>query len=212
MSKYQKTNILSGIVILITIAFGLSLKNSLPEVIPTKFDQDGVAIAFAPFILSVFFMPILGTLAITVLTYLSKANKVFWNKENNREAVAQTNLGILLLIASMYVGTFLTALNFNLFFKISYFAIGFGLFFLISATAMKKIEKNLLYGIRLPWTMKSENNWKKTHELTSILMLISGVLLVVLGAFTKNHTLIFSLISVTFLVPTLYSFKIRKAL
>lgn len=210
MNKYQKINVLNIVVIIAMVAFGLSQKSSLPEMIPTKFDDNGVAIAFAPFMSSVFFLPLIAAITVFLLTFFSKKNKSFWSNESNREAVAQTHLGINVLIASMYVGTFLNAVNYSQYFKYSFFSIGFGLFFLVSATAMKKIERNLIYGVRLPWTLTSEVNWKKTHELTTPIMLASGVVLVLAGFFTKSHAVILTLISITFLIPSLYSFKIRK--
>jgi uncharacterized membrane protein len=210
MTKYQKMNLLSALSLIGTVLFGLSLKSSLPALMPTKFDANGVAIKYAPVMASIFFLPIIATLIITLFTMMSKKNKTFWAQTTNQEAVAQTNLGIVLLITSMYVGTFLNAINYNQFYKTSFFAIGFGIFFLISAITMKKIEKNLLYGVRLPWTLKSEVNWKKTHELTSVLMIVSGIALFVLGFFTKDHLIILSLVGMTFLVPSFYSFKLRN--
>lgn len=210
MTKYQKLNIANMIAIILMIVIGFIFKGMLPDLMPTHFDSTGVAIKFAPTIVTVFFLPIIGAITVFLFLALVKKNASFWTKEHNKEAVAQTNLGILVLIASLYIGNFLNALNYSQYFQYSYFAIGFGLFFLISAIPMKIIEKNLLYGIRLPWTLKSDHNWKKTHALTSILMLITGVLLVVIGFFTKNHTVILTLVTITFMVPTVYSFKLRN--
>jgi uncharacterized membrane protein len=209
MNSYKKLTALNALVVLATIAVGFGFKGQLPEFIPTKFDENGLVLKQAPIVASIFFLPIVAALTVFILTFLAKKNKVFWTKDQNQVAVAQTNLGILLLISALYVGTFLNALNFSVFSKYSFFAIGFGLFFLTSAGAMKQIEKNLLYGVRLPWTLASEENWKKTHVLTSKLMLGSGVLLVLAGLMTRNHLLILSLIGLTFIVPSFYSFNIR---
>jgi uncharacterized membrane protein len=210
MTKFQKFNVLSLVAMVAMVCFGLSLKGALPEMIPTKFDETGMAIKYAPIVASIFFLPIVAGLTVFFLTYFVKKNTTFWAKESNQVAVAQTNFGIVLLLAAMYVGTFLNALNYNLFFKYSFFAIGFGVFFLLSAGPMKVIEQNLLYGVRLPWTLTSHTNWRKTHELTSRLMFISGALLIAVGFFTRNHTIILSLVSFTFFIPTIYSFKMRK--
>lgn len=210
MTKYQKLNLLNYLVLIGLIVFGFILKGHLPEIIPTKFAEDGTVLKSAPIIPSIFFLPLIAAFSVWILTLLSKLNKPFWEKEHNREAIVQTNFGIVLLIASLYVGTFLTALNYAKFFSVSYFAIGFGLFFVMSAAPMKKMERNALYGVRVPWTMKSELNWKKTHELMAKILVVIGVLLIVIGLFTKNHLLILGLIAAALLIPTMYSYKIKN--
>lgn len=209
MKKYSMINVLNVAVIIGMILFGFAVKSYLPAIIPTKFDESGVAIKFAPVILSIFFLPIVASLTLFLLVFFVKRNSDFWNKEKNKIAVAQTNLGILLLVACLYVGTFLNALNFIVFYKYSFFAIGIGLFFILSSIPMKNIERNLMYGIRLPWTLTSANNWAKTHELTCKLMQITGIILILVGLVTKNHALILSLVGITFIVPMFYSYKIK---
>lgn len=210
MTNYKKFNFLSLVTFIAMICFAFALKGSLPELIPTKFSETGEVLKQAPIIPSIFFLPTIGLLTIWMLTFFVKKNVTFWEKEDNQTAVAQTNFGIMLLIATLYVGTFLNALNYAVFFKYSFFAIGFGLFFLVSAKPMKMMEQNLLYGVRVPWTLTSHTNWRKTHELFSKLMVICGALLIVVGLVTRNHALILSLVGLTMIAPMIYSYRIRN--
>jgi uncharacterized membrane protein len=209
MGRFQKYNLLNYIAILLVLSFGLLLKGFLPSVIPTHF-ENGVSSKFASTLSTVLFLPIVSVLAVWLLTFLVKRNEEFWDKEDNQVSVALTNLGIILLLGFMNIGTLLNAYDNVKYGGISFFSLGFGAFFIVSAPAMKKIERNLFYGIRLPWTMSSSQNWKLTHEFTGKLMLPSGVLLVVIGLFTKNPALILGLIALTLFVPMIYSFTKRN--
>lgn len=211
MTKFQKLNLASYLVLVLAVVIAFTFKGNLPEMIPTKFDESGNIIKQAPLMASLFFLPVVGILTLLGLTALIKRNSDFWAKEDNQIGVALTNLGIAFLIASLYLGTLLVALNFETFFKISFFAIGFGFFFLVSAKGMTNLDRNLLYGVRTPWTLKTEENWKATHALTAKLMLVFGVLLIVTGLFTKNHLAILSFVALPLLVPTFYSYKLSRA-
>lgn len=41
------------------------------------------------------------------------------------------------------------------------------------------IERNKFFGIRTPWTLKSEIVWKKTHRLATYSFMISGFVLII---------------------------------
>jgi len=45
---------------------------------------------------------------------------------------------------------------------------------------MSNIRPNYFLGIRTPWALESESNWKKTHFATGRLWFFSGVILIIL--------------------------------
>ena len=47
---------------------------------------------------------------------------------------------------------------------------------------MPGIEQNKYVGVRTPWTLKNETNWKLTHELAGKTMVASGVLSIAISA------------------------------
>jgi uncharacterized membrane protein len=48
---------------------------------------------------------------------------------------------------------------------------------------MRNAKRNFFIGIRTPWTLSSDTVWDKTHQLGSILFMISGVLALIGGIF-----------------------------
>jgi uncharacterized membrane protein len=42
---------------------------------------------------------------------------------------------------------------------------------------MKNVKPNYFFGIRTPWTLESEDNWKQTHHLASKIWVWGNILL-----------------------------------
>lgn len=87
--------------------------------------------------------------------------------------------------------------------------LGLGIFFLITGNYMKTIKHNYFLGIRVPWTLESEENWKKTHYLGSYIWVIGGLLLIFLFPLVNStlYTIAFNIIAFAFaLIPIGFSF------
>ena len=75
------------------------------------------------------------------------------------------------------------------------------------------LKPNYFAGIRLPWTLNSEYNWKKTHQLAGILWFWGGILLTVLGLLLPPQVglaVMLGAIVVLVIVPCVYSFRLFK--
>lgn len=61
-----------------------------------------------------------------------------------------------------------------------------GLLFIYIGWMLRKAKRNFFIGIRTPWTLSSDKVWDKTHQLGSILFMISGVLALIGSLFGSN--------------------------
>jgi uncharacterized membrane protein len=59
---------------------------------------------------------------------------------------------------------------------------GISLLFIFIGYLLRKAKRNFFIGIRTPWTLSSDSVWDKTHQLGSVLFMLSGAL-AVLGSF-----------------------------
>lgn len=89
-----------------------------------------------------------------------------------------------------------------------------GILFLILGNYMTSMKPNYFIGIRTPWTLESEEVWKKTHLLGGRLFFITGLILILLcflpiPAEWKNKALL-GLIIMSSVIPLLYSFVVYK--
>jgi uncharacterized membrane protein len=58
-----------------------------------------------------------------------------------------------------------------------------GVLFIAVGYMLKKAKRNFFIGIRTPWTLSSDTVWDKTHQLGSVLFMLSGALAIVGGFF-----------------------------
>jgi uncharacterized membrane protein len=90
-------------------------------------------------------------------------------------------------------------------------ALGFLFYFLGSLVG--KAKRNYMIGIRLPWTLASDDNWDKTHKKGERVFKIIGIVTLI-GVFFSDYAMWFLLIpliiGITYL--TLYSYlEFKKA-
>lgn len=198
------------VAIILSLVVGFLLRSKLPLEIPTHFDANGVADKFSGRDSALLVLPLVALFSTLLITFLSKANKAFFAVRENEESVHETNLAITGLFLVLYFGQLLIALMPDQTKNFSFFALGFGVFFLLSVRPMKKMGRNMLLGIRCPWTMKSDEIWSATHKLAAKLMLPLGLVLVVASPLTKSPLIIFGVIGVSFIVPMIFSYKLAK--
>lgn len=58
-----------------------------------------------------------------------------------------------------------------------------GILFIAVGYLLRKAKRNFFIGIRTPWTLSSDSVWDKTHQLGSILFMISGAFAIAGGFF-----------------------------
>lgn len=96
-----------------------------------------------------------------------------------------------------------------------------GLLMVFLSNYMGKIRQNPHLGIRIPWTLKNEKVWNKTHRLGGITGVIGGSIMIagsILGMLMPEHAFAWSFGSLipglllTVAVPTVYSFALYRRL
>ena len=65
-------------------------------------------------------------------------------------------------------------------------------------------------GIKLPWTLNSEENWNRTHRLAGFLWVLGGVYFIVMSFVGWSLPAFLIPLAVMVLVPTVYSYVLYK--
>jgi len=63
--------------------------------------------------------------------------------------------------------------------KIQFMMVIFGIFLIAMGNYFQTIKQNYFLGIRTPWTLNSEENWKKTHKISGKISMLVGLLMIV---------------------------------
>jgi uncharacterized membrane protein len=88
-----------------------------------------------------------------------------------RTAFVGLMLGIAIMVQLAMRGR---AVNVNLVAPVA-----IGVLFLLLGNYLPKIKSNWFIGVRTPWTLSSEESWRRTHRLAGWLFALSGVAIVV---------------------------------
>ena len=86
-----------------------------------------------------------------------------------------------------------------------------GLLFLILGNYLPKIRQNRTMGIKLPWTLQSEENWTRTHRLSGFLWVLCGLVMIPLSLLRLWSGWLFgALLAVMVLIPAVYSYALHR--
>jgi uncharacterized membrane protein len=88
-----------------------------------------------------------------------------------------------------------------------------GLLFAFIGNYMNHIKPNYFAGIRLPWTLSSDENWRRTHQLAGKLWFAGGVLIAIAGLVLSSSVafpFFIAALVIMVLIPVIYSYRLFK--
>lgn len=90
-----------------------------------------------------------------------------------------------------------------------------GFIIAFSGNIMHSLKPNYFAGIRLPWTLNNEENWRKTHQLSGKLWFATGVAMIAAGLLLPRLHLeyvVLTSILVLAAIPVAYSYNLHRKL
>jgi uncharacterized membrane protein len=90
--------------------------------------------------------------------------------------------------------------------------IGVGLLFVTLGNYLGKTTRNFFLGIRTPWTLASDEVWRRTHRLGGWMMVGAGIALIVMGFAGASEAALLVVLAAAVLVPVVYSFFSYRAI
>ncbi len=93
--------------------------------------------------------------------------------------------------------------------------LGFGVLMIGIGNYLPRIEQNRTLGIRMPWTLKNEEVWDRTHRLAGKTALVSGILMVLVTYFDVQYYYVWAIALMVIglaIIPTVYAYKLYHTL
>ena len=84
-----------------------------------------------------------------------------------------------------------------------------GLLFVVIGNYLPKCKQSYTVGIKIPWTLNSEENWFRTHRMAGRLWTVCGLAMMV-TAFLGGFWVFMVITLVMVLVPVLYSWVLYR--
>ena len=181
------TTRLTSIIVLALIAIaliaGALLWNQLPEQMASHWNENDQVDGTMSKFWGVWMMPLVTLGMFGLFLLIPNIDPL---KANIAKFRPTFNLFIALIVAFMlYMHglTFVWNLGFQNF-KMSAAMLPFlGILFIFIGYMLRQAKRNWFIGIRTPWTLSSDSVWDKTHQLGSILFMVSGAFAIFGGLF-----------------------------
>jgi uncharacterized membrane protein len=205
--KNRREVIVSCLVILLPVLAGLLLWNRLPERVATHFDIHGTADGWSSRGFTVFGLPLflLGVQIICVLcTSLDPGNS------KQSEIIMRVVIWMVPVISTVTMAS-LYAKALGSSFSVSAVILCMsGFLFLIIGAFIPRAEQNGTIGIRVPWTLKDKEVWKKTHQLGGKTFLLGGLILLACMFLPGRYQAagLILTIAVSGVLPVVYSWRL----
>lgn len=204
--KHLKLMIITSIVILLPILIGLLLWQDLPNEIPIHWNMQGEIDGYAPKAFAVMVAPLFLVLTQWFAMFVTLSDPK--RKNHSDKILVYTFWIIPILSTTMNALLYLTALSFEVAVEV-FVPVFVGIILIIAGNYLPKCRQNYTLGIKLPWTLNSEENWNRTHRLAGILWVIGGIIFTI-ASLLKLMPLAFVVILLMVLIPTIYSYLLYK--
>lgn len=217
--KKAKTILMQALIGLIPTVYLLSIWNNLPESVPTHFNANFEADDFGSKseILGIVLFMFAVTIGTSLLVInISKFDPKQRHSSNNSLIVkiSWATTIFMSLISCFIVYTTENYTHKNMVgFSPKYIVALVALLFVVLGNFMNNIKPNYFVGIRTPWTLDDEENWRMTHHLGSKVWFFGGlimfILVMLLPAEYAAYITLFSIIPLAG-IPIFYSFYLFR--
>ena len=203
MKNNKKIAVLPGLICLIPLIAGAFLYGRMPEQMPIHFNAAGEVDDYASRAVALFVLPGLLFVLTLFMPAIMKMDPKYDNMSPALRTVILWTLPAVELICSGI--TMASALGYDVAVELIVPFI-FGLLFIVIGNYLPKTKQSYTMGIKLPWTLDSEENWNRTHRLAGFLWVIGGVLFIIAAFLKLDFWVDIVILLIMVLVPTVYSY------
>ena len=217
--KKAKIIIWQLLIALVPALYLLSVWNNLPEIIPTHFNANFEADRFGNKTEIFVFLLIMLFVSLFISLLLINLNSIDPKKryEGTNQLMIKISWTVVIFLSLLstliiYTTAHYTAKNTGSLILKYIFAL-VALLFTAMGYFMKTLKPNYFVGIRTPWTLEDEDNWRKTHQLGSKIWILGGMItfflvLFIPGAYAQ-YIFVCAIIPMA-LIPIGYSFLLFR--
>ena len=204
----KKNIIITSLVTILPMLAGLAMWNMLPESVPVHWNFRGEIDDYGSKAFAVFFIPAF-MLAMHLICVL--ATRIDPKNQNMNHKVLGLVLWICPVTSVLSMGAcFAAALEFEV--DVSFiFPLFIGVLFFAIGNYLPKCKRNYTIGIKIPWTLESDENWNKTHRFAGVLWIVCSLVIMV-GAFWRSAVVYTTFVPLAIMVvaPMIYSYLLYK--
>lgn len=202
-NKIKMRMIVSTILCLVPILFGVMVYSKLPDRVAIHFDSYGDPNGYLNRPAAVFLLPVF----MAVINVISQVSIETDPKKKNQLPLMKAFFVWLVPIISIGVQSFILIYALGHEFNGSNIVgIITGIVIVIVGNYLPKCRQNNTIGIKLPWTLNDSDNWNKTHRLAGILWVIGGLFIISTSFIELPEISFIITVLAIVIIPSIYSF------
>ena len=176
MKKFSLLDVAALVIWLLPLGYLLWVYGSLPATVPMHYGADGIPNRYgskSEFLVMQLIFPVLSGGLYFLLKYLPSIDPKKQVKYGE-QTFQRLGFGMVVFMAALSIAITFATINHS--FKIDKLLLPLiGLLFVFLGNIMYSIKPNYFAGVRTPWTLEDEGNWRATHRLTGKLWVIGGL-------------------------------------
>ncbi len=208
MNKISKY--IPPLLIIISIIVAIVVYPQLPNTIVSHWGPTGQPDGYMNKFWGIFILPIILIVIYIMLIFIPRLDPNYKNIEKFRPYFDNFIAMICLFFTYIYALSIVWNLGYT--FEFVYFIIpAFAILFYNMGSLIQNSRHNFSIGIRTPWTLASENVWKKTHLLGGKIFRYSAIL-ILLSMIWKDYAFIVFIVIILALTLflTIYSYLLYR--
>lgn len=196
------------LILIIIAAFAISMYfyPMLPDIIPTHWNFKGEIDGYSGKLSGAYLLPVMNLAMYGLFLLLPSMDP----KRENYKIFSSTYIFFRYLFHIFFLGMHIIIILAALGYDVDtgrLVMFGVSLLFMLMGNVMGRLKHNYFVGIKTPWTLASEEVWRRTHRLAAILWTIAGFIGAILALLNMNLSwILIALLILSTLIPTVYSY------
>ena len=206
IKKHLKVLIITSIAILLPMLAGIILWNRLPDQIPSHWNAAGEIDGWSSKPFTVFGLPLILLAAQWLCVLGTYADP---KKESHPRKILHMVFWIIpVLSVLLHTVTYAVALGKDVPMEVV-MPVFIGLLLAIVGNYLPKCKQNYTIGIKIPWTLNSEENWNRTHRFAGRIWVICGFT-IMLSGFFGAFWIFLGIVLIMVFAPFTYSYILHR--
>jgi len=205
--------LLAGPVILTPLAYLWTKWPEVPTRVPVHYGLDGMADRIGSKSEFLTMVLVLTGVNVFVLFFLPHIYKIDPRKTaaDNKSRLNGITFATVILLSLITFVMVDNAGAHKLDFQFKWLIALLGAFWCVLGNYMYNIKPNYFAGLRLPWTLNNEDNWRLTHRLAGKVWFAGGLLVILLSFLLPGPVvpiMFIAIVFITILIPAVYSYRL----
>ncbi|MBC7324190.1 MAG: SdpI family protein [Moorella sp. (in: Bacteria)] len=190
------------------LAAGIILYPYLPDLVPAHWNVRGEVDNYFNRFWGAFALPLMTGGIYLLMLFIPYLDPKRENYPRFDRAYRAVRLGLVIFMAALYATTLVVALGGPAALVARFVPLAVGLLFILIGNYLPQARHNYFFGVRTPWTLASEEVWRRTHRFSGYAFILAGIVFII-AAFLPppaNFVLAMAGLIIAAIVSVVYSY------